>query len=169
MNANSGQKPLDPALASFVTSQLSIVVAACSDAGESTLAWALGARVTSNRQRLTVLIPASQARDLLQCIGANGSIAVVFNEPDTHQTVQIKGADARAEPLLATDKASLEPYISCLARRLQRYQVPEAFSRAFYSADPDDLVAVSFSPSAAYGQTPGPHAGEPLQQEGEAT
>ncbi len=166
MNANSGQSPLDPALAQFVTSQLSMVVAACSDAGEPTLSRALGARVSPDGQRLTVLIPASQARDLLKYIGTNGRISVVFNEPETHHTVQIKGTGARIEPLQTADAVGLEPYVDRLARRLQHYLVPEAFSRALYSADPADLVAVSFCPDAAYGQTPGPHAGEPLNPGG---
>nr|WP_067295578.1 hypothetical protein [Marinobacterium profundum] len=163
MHASTVQGPLDPTLIQFITSQLSIQVAACSDAGEPTLVRAHGARVSADGCQLTLMIPSSQARELLACIAANGRIAAVFNEPETHRTVQLKGKDARIEAISADDAAALGAYVDRLAKRLQHYQVPEAFSRAFYAADPADLVALSFSPSAAYGQTPGPHAGEPLK------
>ncbi|MCP8689320.1 hypothetical protein [Marinobacterium sedimentorum] len=163
MRISNVEGPLDPSLIQFLTSQLSIQVAACSDAGEPTLARALGARMSADGHRLALMVPVSQARELLTCIAANGHIAAVFNEPETHRTVQLKGNDARIEAISAADAAALGPYVERLARRLQHYQVPEAFSRAFYAADPADLVAVSFSPSAVYGQTPGPHAGEPLK------
>ena len=39
------------------------------------------------------------------------------------------------------------------------------YTAAMLNAPRDDLVAVEFSPEAAFDQTPGPHAGEPLRKE----
>jgi hypothetical protein len=40
--------------------------------------------------------------------------------------------------------------------------MPEAVVRAILAYSPDDLVTVTYSPCAAFSQTPGPKAGEPL-------
>ncbi len=160
--ARGRHPPIDEALALFLTSHLSIQVAACDDDGVPTLVCALGARISPDRQYLTVLLPGSQSEAVLRCIATNRRIAVVFNEPETHRTVQLKGRDASIEAAMAQDEARLPGYIQAMTQRLQHFKVPEAFCRAFFSAPPGDLVAVTFTPVEAYGQTPGPHAGERL-------
>ena len=40
----------------------------------------------------------------------------------------------------------------------------EAFGRALVDCNPADLVAVAFTPKAAFRQTPGPNAGAPLER-----
>lgn len=155
---------IDEELADFITGQVSIQVAACGNDRLATLVRALGARLSADRSRVTVLLPRSQAEAVLRAVAANGRFAAIFNDPQTHHAVQIKGRDAVIEPATPDDKASLDGYQRVMARRLARFGVPEAFCRAMFSSDPEDLIAVSFSPSEAYGQSPGTGAGELLPQ-----
>lgn len=154
--------PLDEALAAFITSRISVQVAACDEMGGTSLVRALGARVADNRRRVTILLARSQAELLLRMIQANGRIAVVFSQPVTHRTVQLKGRDARLEAATPADETELAHYAAAMACHLRAYDVAEPFSRALVSCAPGDLAAVSFTPCEAYGQTPGPGAGERL-------
>lgn len=153
---------LDPALAAFIVSRISMQIAACDGRGPATLVRGLGCRVSDDLRTVTVLMPRSQALPVLAAIAANGRVAVVFSEPESHRTVQLKGVDARIEAATADDEASLVPYAAAMAARLAPSRVPEAYSRTLLSASPGDLVAVCFTPSQAFGQTPGPRAGMPL-------
>lgn len=157
--------PLDPALAEFIASRISIQVAACDETGATTLVRALGARVAEDRQRVTVLMARTQAEPVLKMLRANGRIAVVFSHPVNYRSIQLKGRDAALEAALPSDEAALPAYAQAMATHLSAYDVPESFTRAFLSSPPGDLIAVSFTPSEAYGQTPGPGAGARLAQE----
>lgn len=154
--------PLHEELTAFIASRISVQVAACDDRGGTSLVRGLGARVTPDRQRVTVLVARSQADTLLRMIQSTARIAVVFSQPVTHRTVQLKGRDAILEAATSGDEAELHPYAQAMANHLEVYDVSEPFARALVSCQPGDLVAVTFTPCAAYGQTPGPGAGEQL-------
>jgi hypothetical protein len=158
--------PLDESLAAFLASRISVQVASCDEQGFTTLVRALGARVAADRQRVTVLLARAQAAPLLPMLRANGKIAVVFSHPVSHRTVQLKGRDAAIEAATPADEAELAPYAAAMAGHLATYDVPEAFARALVSCTPGELLAVSFTPCEAYGQTPGPRAGECLERGG---
>lgn len=153
---------LDPALAAFIASRISVQIAACDGRGPATLVRGLGCRVSDDLRTVTVLMPRSQALPVLAAIEANGRVAAVFSEPETHRTVQLKGVDARVEAATAEDEAGLLPYAAAMAARLAPFRVPEIYARTLFSGSADDLVAVSFTPSQGFGQTPGPRAGMPL-------
>lgn len=155
--------PLEPALAAFITSRLSIQVAASDGHGLASLVRAVGCRVSADRCRVTVLVSRSQAAPVLAGVAANGMLAAVFNEPESHRTVQLKGRDACVEMATAEDEAALVPYAADFSGRLAVFRVPEAYVRTLVSCAPGDLVAISFTPSEAYGQTPGPRAGMRLE------
>jgi hypothetical protein len=89
-------------------------------------------------------------------------VAVVFSQPSTHQTIQIKGDDATVGALADGDVARVAAYADALVRDLQTLGYTEEFGRALVGFDPADLVTVSFTPNAAFRQTPGPNAGAPL-------
>jgi len=156
--------PLEEELARFLASRISVQVATCDAQGFTTLVRALGARVAADRRRVTMLLARSQAAPLLAMLRENGQIAVVFSHPVSHRTVQLKGRDAAVEAATPADEAELAPYATAMAAHLAAYDVPEAFARAMVSCPPGDLVAVSFTPCEAYGQTPGPGAGERLER-----
>ena len=150
---------LDPDLRDFVQGGVSIV-AASRDAGNApSIARGRGCRVSADGRAVTILLAVSQAGRLLADIGASGAIAVVFSEPSSHRTVQLKGNDARVVAG-ARDYADLVVgYRAALAADLNRIGFGDAYVQALLYADAADLVAVTFTPAAAFTQTPGPNAG----------
>ena len=156
--------PLDERLAAFLASRISVQVASCDALGHTSLVRALGVRVSPDRRRVTVLLARAQAEPLLPMLRENGRIAAVFAHPVSHRTVQLKGRDAAIEAATPADEAELGPYAAAMAAHLATYDVSEAVARTLVSCPPGDLLAVSFTPCEAYGQTPGPGAGERLRQ-----
>lgn len=154
---------LDSEHAEFITAGVSIIVAGRDAQNETTVARAVGCRVTGDRRRVTVFLPAGQSGALLADVRANGCVAVVFSEPTTHRAIQLKGADAAVVPLAADDPHLLAAYRTRLAARVAPLGFSEAFVRAVLSVVPGDVVAIAFTPSGAFSQTPGPKAGFPLQ------
>jgi len=155
--------PVPEPLARFITSHISIHVAACPEGGVATLARGLGCRIdAAEPERVRVLLARPQALPLLDAVLANGRIAVVLNEPESHRTVQLKGTDARIDASDAADQSVLAPYRSAMAQRLRIFDTPEPFVHALLACPPDELVTLSFTPEAVFGQTPGPRAGAPV-------
>ena len=64
-----------------------------------------GCRVSRDRRRVTVLFDRTRSDHVLDDFVANGRIAVVFSQPSTHQTIQLKGADATPVRTTAADLA----------------------------------------------------------------
>lgn len=155
--------PLAPELVAFLLSGISMQLASADANGLATLVRPLGCRVDPTRTRVTVLVPRSQAEPVLRNVLANGRVAVAFNEPESHRTVQLKGRDAVVEEARPEDAAALPAYVAAMARRLACFEVPEPYVRTLLSVAPGDLIGISFTPSEAYGQTPGPNAGAPLR------
>jgi hypothetical protein len=155
---------LDEALAAFVQTGVSINAGSRGTGNVPALARANGCRVAEDRRTVTVLLAASKAAALLDAVRATGAIAVVFSEPPTHRTIQLKGTDAVVGAASGEDRAFSQRYVDTFVAVLAGLGYSEPVFRALLWADPDDLVAVTFSPSAAFDQTPGPRAGAPLRQ-----
>lgn len=154
---------LDSDTATFIQSGVSISLAAAGGAsGLPCMSRGLGCKVLDEGRRVGIFVGRSQARELLDNIRCSGRVANVFSLPSSNLTVQLKGVDARVEAATAEDEAGLLPYAAAMAARLAPFRVPEIYARTLFSGSADDLVAVSFTPSQGFGQTPGPRAGMPL-------
>ena len=152
---------LDPAEAEFVQGAVSISVAARTADLTPVVARALGCRVATDRRQLRVFLSRSIAAAVLACLEENGAIAVAFTLPSTHQTLKLKGRDAQ---LIEPDPADL-PWIEDYRRRFALDLAVIGYTAEFAGAVVpvmSDLVAVRFTPSAAFDQTPGPGAGHEL-------
>jgi hypothetical protein len=154
---------LSPEDAAFIEGGVSIHAAARNAANDTTVARAIGCRVSADRQRVTIFLSAVQAAALLADVRANGAIAVVFSQPSSHRTIQLKGDDAEVVPSMTDDPHLWSTYRARLAAAVQPLGFSDAFVRAMLSPASGDVVAVAFTPSAAFQQTPGPKAGAPLQ------
>jgi hypothetical protein len=153
---------LDPELIRFMTGGLSINTGSGRPDGPPSQCRTHGCRVDPGGRRVTVFLPASQAADLLRDVRHTGAIAVVFSEPPTHRTVQIKGRDARVEPLADGDAAQVAAYRTAFVQCLLPLGFTEPMVRALLGGPDADLVAVGFTPEAAVNQTPGAQAGSAL-------
>jgi hypothetical protein len=138
--------------------------ASCRPGALPSLSRCIGARVAPDRRSVTLLMGATPAAGVLDEVRRNGAIAAVFSQPSTHKTLQLKGSDARIVPIEPGDEALSRRYVDAFVAELVPFGYPEAVIRAFLACPPDDLVAVQFTPAAAFSQTPGPQAGEPLGQ-----
>lgn len=154
---------LDSEHTAFITGPVSINVAARGSDGFPALMRAVGCRVSEDRCSLIIVLSATAGADVIAGIRQSGAVAVVFSEPPTHRTLQVKGRDARVLPAEPGDAAFAERYRDGLARVLAALGYAEDMVRAFLTYPPEDLVTVRFEPSAAFSQTPGPHAGEALR------
>ncbi len=153
---------LDPSVLAFLESGVSIIVGTRDAANVPSVMRAVGARVDPVRNQVVVFIDAPRARPVLADIADNAQVAVVFSQPSTHRTVQIKAGDARIEPIDAADWPLIERYRATLAVEISIYGFSAAFAAAMLGCARDDVVALRFTPREAYDQTPGPKAGQPI-------
>jgi hypothetical protein len=155
---------LDESNAAFIQGGVSMSASSCNADHTSALARAVGCRVSQDRRSVTLLFPKARAEALLAAIRFGGKIAAVFSEPPTHITLQLKGMDAAVSAVQKGDSKIHERYSDAIAANVCPLGFPEAFVRTLVACDTDDLAAVTFTVSQAFSQTPGPRAGEPLQE-----
>lgn len=154
---------IDAEHTAFMQCGVSISVGGCDAGNLPSLTRALGCQVSSDRLRITVFVSAGHAGVLLDDLRANGAIAAVFSQPSTHRTVQLKGKDAQVRPLRPGELQLVDAYRASFVAELESLYYDPHLVRTFLSCPPEDLVALEFTPCAAFSQTPGPHAGEPLK------
>jgi hypothetical protein len=163
--SNRGSRPpvLDEEHATFIQGGVSVVVATRNAEFAPDVVRGCGCRVSSDRRRVTVLVEPARAGSLLEDIEANGMIAVVFSQPSTHRTIQLKGTDARVVRVTPADRAVAARNMDGWVRELTSIGYGPDFARVVRGDAGQRLVAVTFTPTAAFRQTPGPGAGEKLR------
>lgn len=149
--------------AAFIQGGVSIIAASVGAGNDPRIARAVGCRVSRDRRRLTVLLSTLQSAELLEAIRASRAIAVVFTQPSTHRTLQLKGHDAEVGPATRADGALVRKYTAAFVAELGGLGYREEFVRSLLSCAPQDIVQAGFTISAAFVQTPGPRAGAPLR------
>jgi hypothetical protein len=123
---------------------------------------AVGSRVEAGGQDITVYLARGGSRQLLQDIASTGQLAVVFSEPSTHRTVQLKASRAEIRQATEADAPVLAAYLKSMEHEIQQVGFAPPLTRAMLAHRLDDVVAVRFTPEQAFDQTPGPRAGAPL-------
>jgi hypothetical protein len=154
---------LDLDHAAFIQGAVSVVVSSCNPQRVPDVLRGCGCRVSRDRRRVTVLFEAARAGTVLENIAANGMIAVVFSQPSTHRTIQLKGSDARVVRATAADRAIAQQHLHAWVQDLRLIGYATEFARAV-RGEPRHLVAVAFTLASAFLQTPGPAAGQRLLQ-----
>ena len=153
---------LDEGHAAFIQGPVSVIVAT-RDAGLAPdVVRGCGCRVSRDRRQVTVLIEPGRASSLLDDIAANGLVAVVFSQPSTHRTIQLKGDDARVVPVTAADRAAARRHQQLWCADLVSIGYAPGFAVAVHGGN-GPLAAIRFTPTSAFQQTPGPGAGQPLR------
>lgn len=154
---------VDEALATFLQGAVSITVGACDRSLRPCLVRAAGCRISADRRRVTVFVSASQSAVVLDCVRSKGAIAVVFNQPSTHRTFQLKSQSAEIGFLEEGDLEIMANYSKAFAREVGPLGFAESLIQALFSFSPDDVVSLSFYPAEVFSQTPGPNAGARLK------
>lgn len=149
-------------VAAFIQSGLSITLAGRDERLVPSIAKAVGCRVSADRRQVTVLVFADAAEAAVRDIAGNQRVAVVFSQPTTDRTVQLKGRDAQSVPPAPSDLALVRRHLALFAAELGPLGWDQAFVDALLWHDPSQLLAIRFTPDGAYAQTPGPGAGQAM-------
>lgn len=156
---------LDPELAAFVQGGGVSMHAASRDANNvASLSRGLGCRVSPDGTRVRVFLLASHSGQMLADYRDNHAIALVVTLPSTHRTVQLKGEDAAVEPLQDGDYAYIAKQREGFVRELTDLGYAAKLPEKLLEGARGDVVAVGFTVSAIFNQTPGPAAGAVLQR-----
>lgn len=153
---------LTPDLIAMVDGGVSTIVSSCDAALRPSVMRAVGSAITPYGRSISVYLSRRQSRQLLQDVTATGHIAVVFSQPFSHRTLQVKATSARTRSALPADQPVLQRYLLAMQEEVSRVGFEPAFTRAMLAYQLDDLVVISFEPSQAFDQTPGPKAGAAL-------
>lgn len=154
---------LDSDHAAFIQTGVSISLAACGPDRLASMSRGLGCKVLEGG-RVAVFIKRSQSAELLDNIRGSGRVANVFSLPSSNRTVQLKGSDARVLPFDPADLPLVAAHIDAFVDEVVPLGLTEEVVRTVFAYSPDDLATVVYTPRAAYSQTPGPRAGEPLAE-----
>ena len=153
---------LSPEHIAMVDRGVSVIVASRNAALRPSIMRGVGSAISADGTQVTVFLRRSQSRQLMQDIEAGGGLAVVFSEPPTHRTLQLKARQASLRPASPTDQPQLARYLASMQCELAQVGYGPEFAAAMLSAPLEDVVAVQFTPESAFDQTPGPRAGIPL-------
>ncbi len=154
---------LDRDNAAFILTGVSISLASCGPDRLPSMSRGLGCKLIDGGRQLNVFLKRSQSAALLENIRSSGGrVANVFSLPSSNRTLQLKGIDARIVPFAPEDLPIIDAHIADFVLEVVPLGMSEAVVRAILAYQPDDLVSVVYSPSAAFSQTPGPKAGAPL-------
>ena len=162
MKAVAQSTILDAETALFIQRRVSIFAAGRDAANVPISARAYGCKVSPDRRILTVFVMRPQAARLLENVEANRQVAVVFSRPTTHRTLQFKGQDARVTGIEPGDPQVIAEWVGSFVVELAELGFNAPFVHAACAMQPDDMAAITFSPSDGFAQTPGPGAGSRL-------
>jgi len=154
---------LDDDHAAFIQGGVSVVAATRNSDLVPDAVRGCGCRVSRDRRSVTVLIESLRIGSVIADIEANGMIAVVFSQPSTHRTIQLKGTDARVVSVSPRDRTLAQRHLAAWIDELTAIGYRPEFARAVHGDVPDAMVALVFTPTAAFQQTPGPGAGDRLR------
>jgi hypothetical protein len=153
---------LPPDLLALIRRGLSCIVGSRDAQLRPSVMRAVGSRVSDDGREITVFLSRPQSRQLLQDIAACGQLSVVFGQPSTHRTVQLKATRATQRAATEADRPTLQAYLAAMEVEIASIGFPPEYTRAMFSHDLTEVVAVTFSPEQAFEQTPGPRAGTRL-------
>lgn len=154
--------PIGAEHAAFVTTAgVSISVGSASAALVPSITRGLGCRIAPDRRRVTVFVAVAASREVLDDVRETRRIAVVFSEPHSHRTLQVKGRDAAVEALAPGDRECIARYREAFTAELASIGFGPLFAHALTDGGAE-VVAIAFTPCAAFDQTPGPRAGAAL-------
>jgi len=159
MSAPASTPLLEEEHATFIQGGVSIVASSCDARHIPSIGHIAGCRVASDRRRVTVLLAASQAPQLLADVRACGRLAVVFSRPTTHRSFQLKSDDACPRAATKYELAVVHRHTEAFAAEIAVLGHRPQQARALLDCADEDVVAIDFTPKAAFEQTPGPRAG----------
>ncbi len=149
--------------AAFMQGGVSISISSCNSNKIPSISRAAGCHITDDFQQVTLFIIGSHAGNVLDDIRNGGAVAATFSQPSSYRTVQLKGRHAAVTAITENERHIVQEYLDAFIRELKPFGHDENMVRAMFAYASGDIMAVRFTPCAAFSQTPGPHAGESLK------
>ncbi|WP_235501157.1 MULTISPECIES: hypothetical protein [unclassified Hydrogenophaga] len=153
---------LTPAHLAMMDGGVSVIASSCGPDLTPSVMRAVGSLVQAQGRHITVYVCRSQAAQLLGDVARSGRLAVVFSQPSSHKTVQLKTRGARLREAREDDAPALQRYLRGMERELTQIGFGPRYARAMLAHRLDDVVAIEFEPELAFDQTPGSKAGQPI-------
>jgi hypothetical protein len=154
---------IGPEQIALIQRRVSIIVASRDAALCPHLVRALGCRLSLDACHVTLFLCATSSKAVIEDLRANRLIAVVFSEPSTNRSLQLKGNDATIHPVEPGDRRLVQTYVEGFAEEIAGLGFAREVAKTLFDHEPGDLVAVRFTPRLGFEQTPGPRAGEALE------
>jgi hypothetical protein len=143
---------------------VSIMVSTCGPLRRPHVARGIGCCVAADRSGVAVLVQAAAAGQVIDDIRSTGRVAVVFSEPLSNRSLQLKARDARIESIGAAGLELAQAWARGYARQIDCRTPPtwtaDRLAAALVPSAAGDLALIAFTPDALFDQTPGPRAGE---------
>lgn len=155
--------PLGADQAALLARPVSIIAASRDAQLRPHLMRALGCRLSQDRRQVTVLLPLQPAAQVLDDLRANGRIAVVFSEPTTNLSLQLKGDDAQVHPADDDDRALAAAHLERFTVEIGELGFVPLVAQTVLDAG-SGIAAVRFTVREVYEQTPGVRAGARLDR-----
>jgi hypothetical protein len=150
---------VDPELARFIESGVSVIVATRNARLEPECVRAVGAWVAPCGEDVQIFVPVSTGFDTAANLLDNGRIAVTFSRPQDHQSYQVKGRLLELRAASEAERDRVEIYRALLVQALGFVGIPPRLtSRVGHWP----CHSVIFRIESLFFQTPGPKAGQPL-------
>jgi hypothetical protein len=154
---------LDEAVAAFISGPTAAIAVASRDAHNvPSLFRAAACRVSKDRALVTLFVDQQAGAAVVRDLRAGHPVAAVFSEPATHRTIQLKGGHAEVGPVMPADREYARMRYEEIVAHIVGLGLSDAGTRCFFHFAPVHLVGISFQPTAAFEQTPGPRAGARL-------
>lgn len=150
---------LSDELVELVESGVSMLVGTCDAAGRPEAVRGLGARVSEDRRRVTVMLNAALAARTRDNLLEHGRLAVAFSRIFDHRTIQLKGHVVSIRDGDPGDHALQERYVVAFAEQVSLAGLPRSVVR---NVRLEPCLVVELEVDALFEQTPGPRAGEAL-------
>lgn len=122
---------------------------------------AMGVRADADRCGITVYLPEARAASTLANLKDNGRIAITLTRPSDHKSVQLKGRVRQIRESGPSDRELQAVHRAALVEQFAMVGVPRGATRRLVWWP---SVAVEVELENVFTQTPGPHAGEPIER-----
>jgi hypothetical protein len=155
--------PLNDQILAFLHRAVSIVTSSRDEHLIPSLVRARGWRaVGAPATRLRIFVSSAAAAKLLDDVRRTQRIATAFSHPGTHHAMQFKGTDAIVTAIDAEDAQAIARCVDAFTTQIATLGYEEHFLRTFIDPQLGDDVAIEFTPTDVFQQTPGPNAGARL-------
>lgn len=150
---------LNEAVVELIESGASMIVGTRDREMRPECARGLGARVSEDRTRVTVLLNGALSERMRADLADNGRIAVGFSRVHDHRTIQIKGRALDVREGDEGDVAAAERYVIAFSEQVALAGLPRSVVRRVALTP---CLVVELEVDEVFDQTPGPGAGEAL-------